>query len=787
MYAHSLPGTKDRTHWEPLADHLADVGRLAAANAASFNMALLGRVAGLLHDIGKCSSAFQNYIAGDGPSPDHSTAGAKVASEHYGATLGRLLAFAIAGHHAGLADGADGLTPRLLAADRLPDYRHWEQYCGALPSLAEIAAELRLKQSPEPGFELAFMTRMIFSALVDADFIATERFYAKAAGEDKPRGDFRPLVDLRDRLRAAMAEKQAHATPTPVNRLRAEVLDHAVAKADLVPGLFTLTVPTGGGKTLASLSFALDHAVRHGLRRAVYVIPYTSIVEQTAGVFRDALATDDDILEHHASFEWERPATDAEGRDGTAKLRRSAENWEAPIVVTAAVQFFESLFAVRTSRCRKLHNLAGAVIVLDEAQTLPVALLRPCLAAIDELARNYGASVVLCTATQPALRRIDGALPQQWALDLDDTRELAPDPRALYDRLRRVRVERLPEPVDDATVAARFAVAPQMLAIVNSRAHARGLFEVIRDQPGARHLTTLMCAAHRQKVLAGIRADLANLTMRPPVRVVATSLIEAGVDVDFPEVWRAMAGLDSIAQAAGRCNREGRREAGRVVVFEPADRPAPRAFAALTAATRAITRRHDDLLGLDAVTDYFRELHFTKRPDLLDAARLDGEIYPIMRRISDTANKIDFPFTSIARAFRMIDEAMVPVLVPYDATARGLLADLERADKPPAEVLRGLQRYVVPVPDKVRSALIESGNAEAIGPAAKDGSPFIRLTETDLYPFTTMLPGLSSTIRAFVRARIIYGDHVTTGGGPAWAIECGCASGVSTRASRGPR
>lgn len=725
MFAHSLPDDPDRSRWERLADHLADVGRRAGANAAYFHMEALARIAGLLHDIGKCSKAFQDYIAGEGPSPDHSTAGAKVAFDRYGRALGRMLAFAIAGHHAGLADGADSLTTRLAAADRLPDYAGWERYTGALPAPAEVAAGVRLKISPEGGFELAFLTRMIFSALVDADFIATERFYAKAAGEDKPRGDFRPIVDLRDRLREAMAAKQAAAADTPVNRLRAEVLDHAVAKADLAPGLFTLTVPTGGGKTLASLSFALDHAVRHGLRRVVYVIPYTSIIEQTATVFRKALATDDDILEHHASFEWERPGTDAEGRGGTAKLRRSAENWEAPIVVTTAVQFFESLFAARTSRCRKLHNLAGAVIVLDEAQTLPIALLRPCLAAIDELARNYGASVVLCTATQPALRRIDGALPQQWALDLDDSRELAPDPRALYDRLRRVRVERLPEPVDDATVAARFAAAPQMLCIVNSRAHAHDLFEAVRDQPGARHLTTLMCAAHRQKVLAGIRADLeASL----PVRVVATSLIEAGVDVDFPEVWRAMAGLDSIAQAAGRCNREGRREAGRVVVFEPVDRPAPRTFAALTAATRAIMRRHDDLLGLDAVTDYFRELYFTKGPGRLDAARLDGEIYPIMRRISDTANKINFPFASIARAFRVIDETMVPVLVPYDTTARGLLADLERADKPPAHILRGLQRYLVPVPDKVRSALIESGHAEAVGPAAKDGSPFIRLT-----------------------------------------------------------
>ncbi len=731
MFAHSLPDDPDRSRWEPLAVHLADVGRQAGANAAYFHMAGLARLAGLLHDIGKCSQAFQDYICTPGrPSPDHSTAGAVVAFERFGPIIGRMLAFAIAGHHAGLADGADSLTTRLAAADRLPDFRDWERYTGDLPTLKELAAGVTIRPSPEPGFAAAFMTRMLFSALTDADFIATEAFYAEATGEEKPRGGFRPIVDLRDRLRATMAAKLADAKPTPVNRLRAEVLDHAIAKAALAPGLFTLTVPTGGGKTLASLSFALDHAARHGLRRVVYVIPYTSIIEQTAAVFREALATTDDVLEHHANFEWHRPGTDAEGRGGIDKLRRSAENWEAPIVVTTAVQFFESLFAARTSRCRKLHNLAGAVIILDEAQTLPIALLRPCLAAIDELARNYRASVVLCTATQPALRRIDKALPGKWALDLDDIRELAPDPRGLYDRLRRVTIARLPAPVDDATIAARFTAAPRMLCIVNSRAHASDLFGAIRDQPGARHLTTLMCAAHRQAVLAGLRADL---TAERPVRVVATSLIEAGVDVDFPEVWRAMAGLDSIAQAAGRCNREGGNETGHVVVFEPADRSPPRGFAAATAATRAIMRRHQDLLGLDALHDYFGELYFTHGAERLDAARLEGETYPIMKAISDTANKTNFPFASIARAFRMIDETMVPVLVPYDDTARTLLARLEHADKPPADVLRGLQRYIVPVPDKVRGALIAAGNAVAIGPMAKDGSPFVKLTNDALY------------------------------------------------------
>src|SRR5690606_29547008 len=265
------------------------------------------------------------------------------------------------------------------------------------------------------------------------------------------------------------------------------------AKAALPPGLFTLTVPTGGGKTLTSLSFAMRHAAAHGLRRVIYVIPFTSIIEQTAEIFRKDIGLGDAVLEHHSSFDWgkQEPARendeDSEGPAGLAKLRRDAENWNAPIIVTTAVQFFESLFAARTSRARKLHNLAKSVIIIDEAQSIPIHLLRPCMAAIDELARNYGASVVLCTATQPALRRHDDALPlrakdQPDGFDIPDDRELAPDPKHLYDKLRRVDVEWKREPVTDAEIAARFAEQPQMLCIVNSRRHARDLFTLLRDQ-----------------------------------------------------------------------------------------------------------------------------------------------------------------------------------------------------------------------------------------------------------------------------------------------------------------
>lgn len=733
MFAHSLEGLPTR-EWEPLAHHLAAVGARAAGFAAAFGLAEPARVAGLLHDIGKCSPAFQAYIArpqdegaGKSRGPDHSTAGARVVLESYGEGIGRLLAFAIAGHHASLADAAD-LRRRLDKGNyTIEPYDGWQAHSGALPVAALVKPTRKLVDSKHPGFIWAFLTRMLFSCLVDADFLETEAFYARAKGETVERGGHASLTDLRERLQRAMIVKRAEAPASPVNDLRARVLDHAVAKAVLPPGLFTLTVPTGGGKTLASLSFALEHAVRHGMDRVIYVIPYTSIIEQTAEVFREALKSRDDVLEHHASFDWERAADatrgaaggDDEGASGIEKLRRAAENWDVPIVVTTAVQFFESLFANRPSRCRKLHNLARAVIVLDEAQTLPLELLRPCMAALDELCANYGASVVLCTATQPALREKDGF---KRGFRIGDDRELAPDPRALYAALRRVTVEVRAEPVTDAAIAARFAEQPQMLCIVNSRAHARELFEAIRDLPGATHLTTLMCQRHRQAVLQDVRG---RLKKGEPVRLVATSLIEAGVDVDFPEVWRAVAGLDAIAQAAGRCNREGRLQAGRVVVFRPAEARSPRALEAFWQATRMIVPKHgDDLLGLDAIEAYFGELYWQKGDDALDAVEVDG-VRGVLAAIGPRARTLDFPFRSIAEAFRLIDDVMEPVIVPWradrsDDDAEHLMRRIRAMDRPCTADLRQLQKYTVSIPRKAREAWLAMGALRSIHPALGD-------------------------------------------------------------------
>ncbi len=721
LFAHSIRG-RSPEDWEPLADHLEAVARACGHNAAGFSAEAWGEAAGLLHDLGKSKPGFQAYLRGERGSDPHSGEGARFADTHLGGA-GKVLAYGIAGHHAGLPNGlgpvsgkpATPLNERLQQAAllKLPEGL-------TLPALS-TPAPLANAQGVS-NFTLHFFTRMLFSALVDADFLETERFYDKVEGRQNVRGWAGSLDGLEQALTARLA---AFGPPeSPINRLRARVLAHACAQAENPPGLFTLTVPTGGGKTLTSLAFALAHARKHGLKRVIYVIPYTSIVEQTADVFRTALGDDDAVLEHHAGFDWDGLDDPKEGE----RLKLAAQNWDRPIIVTTAVQFFESLYANRPSKCRKLHRLARAVIVLDEAQTLPLRLLRPCLAAVKELARGYGASVVFCTATQPALIKEDG-FPAPEGLARDDLREIAPDPPALYEALRRVRV-RDAGALDDAALAGKIAAQEQVLAILNNRRHVRALYDALADLPGATLLTTLMTAAHRRKVLQDVRDALAH---GRPVRLVATSLVEAGVDVDFPQVWREVAGIDSIAQAAGRCNREGKRAHGEVFVFRSLGDFAPPAdlkqFAGIGA---GIMARHADPLGLDAVRDYFRQLYWDRGPEALDSAGV-GRVRGVMAALEGAGNQMDFPFADIAKAFRIIEDASVPLII--QGGDWGIPEDMLKGfrHRPHAGPLaRDFQPYQVQIPPYQRAQLLQAGAAE-IWRADEFGEQFVLLTNQRLY------------------------------------------------------
>lgn len=709
-----------------LEAHLRAVAVLARRFAQVFGPDW-AELAGLWHDLGKYRTGFQRYLTlstdsdghiegrVSGREKTHSAAGALWAIQQLnqpkGLPLGHVLAYLIAGHHAGLDDWHSGLNERLKSPDSLEEFK---SAMAEIPAAHNLILHPPLPANPRiPGGEAGFAlwVRMLFSCLVDADFLDTEAYFD--AGKPARRSGFPTLVDMQTVFNQHMTAKAASATPTPVNVLRADILRQCRAKAVLEePGFFSLTVPTGGGKTLSSLAFALEHAKTHGQRRIIYAIPYTSIIEQTSEVFRGVFAAlgDEVLIEHHSQAE--ASSSDQE----TARSRLACENWDAPLVVTTNVQLFESLFAAKTSRCRKLHNLVGSVIVLDEAQQLPPAFLNPILGALKLLVKHYGVTVVLCTATQPALTQTDCFDPARNINGLDNVREIIDDPDHLYRQLDRVKVE-LPPDWDTATpwadMAERVKQEDCVLTIVNTRKAARELHRLLPE--GTLHLSALMCGAHRKEVIDQIKARLRAKregTDTQPLRVVSTQLVEAGVDLDFPVVYRALAGLDSIAQAAGRCNREGLlRDAqgqlckGRVVVFVPPEKP-PKGHMrkAADACVSVLHGQADNPLARGLFERYFQQLYHS--------VDLDEKGIAAMLKVDDRKT-LAVQFRSAAEAFKLIDDkdsaTVVVRYAPHSETLNKWLALLER-DGPERWLMRKLQRFTVTIPQRLADRMLNQGD-----------------------------------------------------------------------------
>ena len=689
LFAH----TADGRPWEPLEEHLRLVAERARRHATPFGAGDEAYSSGLLHDLGKVGGIFQRRLRGEGSGIDHWTLGGHAAL-HLLREPGFASAIAIEGHHIGLQaalptpDTQRRFTPRVaaealaVAGKRLsePDL---DRALALLQAMDLVVPPLpsSLWHRDQPPVRGMLAIRMLFSALVDADFVETEAFMRGDASGRRYRDEGPPL-DAAAALGVVRAEIDRLAATTTasdtVARMRNDLLEDCLEAAQGPPGTLTLTAPTGAGKTLAMLAFALAHAARHGHRRIVFAIPFLSIVEQTVQVYRrlfdEAGFPAHYVLEHHSlSDPVSREGADADGQIRAAdqvraaEARLLAENWDAPIIVTTNVQLLESLFAHRPRRCRKLHNLAGSVILFDEAQTLPPPLARPTLAALDTLARDFGCTVVFATATQPAFDHLDDdvrAYAAPRATPASERvgwrpREVVRRAPALFAAARRTAVRwRIEEAISwDELADDVLDAGPQALLIVNLKRHARALAEALqaRGAPGLQHLSTNLCPAHRTTVLDRVRRRLED---EAPCILVSTQCVEAGVDVDFPRVYRALGPLDAIAQAAGRCNRSGRGDQlGRVEVFLPEDAGyPPGGYEQATAVTRQLVAHAHGTLPIDdpeVFRRYYRDLYSLTKI----ATGADDRLEPKL---------LDVDFPAVAKHYRLIKQDTVQVVVPWD-------------------------------------------------------------------------------------------------------------------------
>lgn len=693
-------GNIDKSNWQTVIEHLQSVAELSANFAKKFKSEELAYMIGLLHDIGKYSDEFQKRLENKNIRVDHSTAGAKLANDNYKA-LGLIAAYAIAGHHAGIPDfgtvaNCSSLECRLKNSI-IPEYGGYKEDIKKLPSL--INFKIPFKRFD--GFSRAFYIRMLFSCLVDADSLDAEQ----ASGDlnSQYRGLVYDMADMESKLAEYIKFKTKDVPKSKINEYRKLILETCIKKAERAPGLYSLTVPTGGGKTLSSLSFAMHHAVKNNMDRIIYVIPYTSIIEQNADVFRKAVGGQY-ILEHHSNYQY--PEEYEEWSDDTRRISLAAENWDAPIVVTTNVQFFESLFSSKRSKSRKLHNLANSIIILDEAQMLPAEYLKPCLAAIAELVINYNSTVLLCTATQPSLNEY---IPAGLKPD-----ELMENPEELYEKFRRVESKFLGYLSDDE-LAYQLKGSRQALCIVNTRKHAQLLYDRLKGTDGLYHLSARMYPEHRKEKLKEIKIALNE---GKECIVISTQLIEAGVDIDFPLVYRSLAGIDSIAQAAGRCNREGKLEKGIVNIFIPEKHGMPGGWISRTADVgNIVLNEFEDALSMEAVERYFTKLY------KIDEALLDRK--DILTSLELGSKQLQFEFEQISQDFKLIDESMISIIIPLDKRCDSILKEARWSEK-----LRGfsrkLQPYTVQVYSYEYNAFLKAGYIEDI-------AGFKVLTNRELY------------------------------------------------------
>ena len=739
LYGHSIPGQPE-SHWQTLEEHHTEVARLAGRFAALWGTPETASLLGRIHDTGKRSKNFQQRLRGKHGRVDHSSAAVAYLMREWergprpeiGRLLARLLAYPLLGHHGGMPDYGDQTLEGSLTCRLSEKYLHsipdWKpERCAALPNaeifLREMQPLMCMQGKKPDAFAISFLLRMLYSCLVDADFLDTERFCSPERYALRPKrpsiaslesalfqhlaakGFLPPAQITEEHLCAHAAGLHDHAKrQAAIASARGFMLQQCIDAAELSPGVFSLIMPTGGGKTLSSLAFALRHAQKYELRRIILVVPYTSIIEQNADIFRQILG-DDAVLEHHSNYV--HPDDEREDGNETNALayKLSAENWDATLIVTTSVQFFESLFAHRPSRCRKLHAVAKSVVILDEAQMLPVPFTKPCVAALRILAQRYGSSVVLCTATQPALLQssfLENGFPPEEVRNIIAGSALD----SLFHIFKRTETANAGI-LSDMELRDRLLSEKQVLCIVNSRKHARELFQLLDGGGDAFHLSARMTPHHRSRTLNAIRKNLADGL---PCRVVSTSLIECGVDISFPVVMREKNGLDCLAQSAGRCNREGKDAVGRVFYFS-SDKALPKRAAELSRRRRAfdsVAPHYDDLFSPECVRAYFRAL-YASCPSLDEK----GILAAMYAENPSSAVPGIFQFAAMAREFRFIDEQTTSVIVENE-DANALVRRLREDDLISPATLRALQRHAVQVYTHEFELMRQDGRIETI-------------------------------------------------------------------------
>lgn len=684
---------------QTIKEHLEGTAELAGEFAEKFEKRDWGYCCGMLHDIGKYSVDFQERIKGESEKRvDHSTAGARVCREKGGKYS--FLEYCVAGHHAGLPDfgsGFDNGGDSTIMGRRQKKISDYQAYQAEI-KIPEITSDpIDLRQTMNPYFSLSVFMRMIYSCLVDADYLDTEAFMNEGKVE---RNSGKSMKLLLEKLENHISEWLKNENIDTVNGRRTEILRHCLEKGKSEKGLFRLTVPTGGGKTVASLAFALRHAVQNQMDRVIYVIPYTSIIEQNAKVFREILG-DENVLENHSNVDYE-------SSDDFRPMQLAAENWDKPVVVTTNVQFFESLFANKPSKCRKLHNIANSVIIFDEAQMLPNDYLKPCIAMIEELLNSYKTSVVLCTATQPALNPFFNG-------DISET-ELCPRMDEQFAFFKRTVFDDIGS-VTEQNLVKQLEQEYQALCIVNTKKRAQKIYKALK-QNGVYHLSTSMYPVHRKRVLDKIRKRLRE---NKKCIIISTSLVEAGVDLDFQSVYRELAGVDSMIQAAGRCNREGRRKAeeSKVFIFRFEDKENVMGQRQQIDVTKSLMADGRDLSEMESITKYFEMLYHIKG-DSLDKKNILDEF---------TKKKEKYNFAKVGKAFKLIEQNTKTIFISSEPEADEILEELKCKNFTRA-AMRKASQYCI---DVYEQTFDKMNGAGMLRPVAENMKDFYELVDIDRY------------------------------------------------------